>query len=104
MAIREGVSGAPRRTLPQLDRLLGDPAVTALFALYGREQVKVQARRALAALRERLAAETPATPATALAEEIALLPRRIAAPLQAALGGALRRGLNATGRFVHTNL
>jgi L-seryl-tRNA(Ser) seleniumtransferase len=95
-----------RRALPQLDRLLGDPAVTALSALYGREQVKVQARRVLAALRDRLAA-APAdgvAAAAALADEIARLPQRLAAELQASLGGGLRRVLNATGVFVHTNL
>jgi L-seryl-tRNA(Ser) seleniumtransferase len=111
MGIPDQVSSDARRALPQLDRLLGDPAVTALFALYGREQVKVQARRTLAALRERLTAAPPdaaaqeASPAdAALAEEIARLPQRIAAELQASLGGALRRVLNATGVFVHTNL
>jgi L-seryl-tRNA(Ser) seleniumtransferase len=91
-----------RRALPQLDRLLADPAIVPLFALYGREQVKVQARRVLAALRERLAA-LPAEPAT-LATEIAALPQRLAAELEAALGGELRRVLNATGIFLHTNL
>jgi len=99
MEIPDQVSSDARRTLPQLDRLLGDPALTALFALYGREQVKVQARRALAELRDRLTA-APA----ALAEEVARLPQRIAAALEASLGGALRRVLNATGVFVHTNL
>jgi L-seryl-tRNA(Ser) seleniumtransferase len=103
MGIPDQVSSDARRTLPQLDRLLGDPEVTALFALYGREQVKVQARRALAALRERLSPEPPTT-SIALAAEIALLPQRIAAALQESLGGALRRVLNATGVFVHTNL
>ena len=101
MRTPDQVASDARRALPQLDRLLDDPAVAALLALYGREQVKVQARRLLAALRERLAA-TPAAPA--LATEIARLPKRLAAELQAALGGAVRRVLNATGVFVHTNL
>jgi L-seryl-tRNA(Ser) seleniumtransferase len=114
MGIPDQVDQSPldvRRALPQLDRLLGDPAVTALFALYGREQVKVQARRTLAALRERLTAlpRAPlgaigAAPPGAIAEEVARLPQLIAAGLQASLGGALRRVLNATGVFVHTNL
>lgn len=94
-----------RRALPPLDRLLADPAVAALSALYGREQVKVQARRLLAGLRERLAApEAGAAGAAGAEEEIARLPRLLAAALEAALGGALRRVLNATGVFVHTNL
>ncbi len=94
-----------RRALPQLDRLLADPAVGALVALYGRDQVKVQARRVLAALRQRLAEAPPEmSPGAALAEELARLPQRLAAALNASLGGELRRVLNATGIFVHTNL
>jgi L-seryl-tRNA(Ser) seleniumtransferase len=105
MRIPDQVAQDARRALPQLDRLLDDPAVAALSALYGREQVKVQARRILAALRERLAA-APEDGAALAAEiaEIARLPERLAAELRAALGGELRRVLNATGVFVHTNL
>jgi L-seryl-tRNA(Ser) seleniumtransferase len=96
-----------RRALPPLDRLLADPPVAALSALYGREQVKVQARRMLAAMRERLAAAPEGARAAAAAgveQEIARLPQRLAAALESALGGPLRRVLNATGVFVHTNL
>ncbi len=109
-----------RRGLPPVDRLLADPAVVALFALYGREQVKVQARLLLDALRERLAASAaagasaaaaspaagapPATGTGELAGEIAGLPARLEAALRAALGGPLRRVLNATGVLLHTNL
>ena len=50
MRIPDQVTRDARRGLPQLDRLLEDPAVVALSALYGREQVKVQARRMLAVL------------------------------------------------------
>jgi L-seryl-tRNA(Ser) seleniumtransferase len=121
MRIPDQVAQDARRALPQLDRLLDDPAVAALSALYGREQVKVQARRMLAALRERLGAvpaEAAAPPAADLADvadvagiagiaEIAGIHRlaeRLAAELAASLGGGLRRVLNATGVFVHTNL
>ncbi|HVT61048.1 MAG TPA: L-seryl-tRNA(Sec) selenium transferase [Thermoanaerobaculia bacterium] len=94
-----------RRGIPPLDRLLADPAVVALVPLYGREQVKVQARQAIAALRARLVSE-PAEPAPRelLAREVAELPRQVAAGLAAALGGKLARVLNATGVFLHTNL
>ena len=117
MRIPDQVASDARRALPQLDRLLEDPAVAALSALYGREQVKVQARRMLAALRERLgatqaepalapesaeSAETP--PAIAGIADVARLAERLAAELRAALGGPPRRVLNATGVFVHTNL
>jgi L-seryl-tRNA(Ser) seleniumtransferase len=100
-----------RRGLPPVDRLLADPAVVALFALYGREQVKVQARILLADLRQRLSA-TPATAGPAapaaggveLAQEIAGLPSLLEVALRAVLGGPLRRVLNATGVLLHTNL
>src|SRR5258708_39180842 len=88
MRIPDQVLPDARRALPQLDRLLDDPAVTALSALYGREPVKVQARRMLAALRERLGA-TPAEPT--LAAELAPLPERPAAEPAAAPGGGRRR-------------
>ena len=102
MGTLDQVQPDARRALPQLDRLLADPALVPLFALYGREQVKVQARRVLAALRERLA--DPASTPVELAQEIAALPQSLAAELEAALGGELRRVLNATGIFLHTNL
>jgi L-seryl-tRNA(Ser) seleniumtransferase len=91
-----------RRALPPLDRLLGDPAVLPLITLYGREQVRVQARLVMAALRRRLEDDPPA--AAELARELAALPARLAAALEAAVGGTLRRVLNATGVFLHTNL
>jgi L-seryl-tRNA(Ser) seleniumtransferase len=126
----------PRRDLPQIDRLLAEPAVAALIALYGRQQVKVQARRLLAGLRQRLQAAPAAAepvedsggaPAAAVAEtgaisgmgaddagrlavleelreDVAALPRRLAAELQAEAGAPPRRVLNATGVFLHTNL
>jgi L-seryl-tRNA(Ser) seleniumtransferase len=91
--------------LPQLDRLLAEPPIRALLALYGRQPVKVQARRLLAALRARLAAAPPGEAAdAALAAEVAALPARLAAELDLALGRPLRRVLNATGILLHTNL
>lgn len=92
-----------RRGIPSLDRLLGDPAVSNLVPLYGREPVRVQARREVDALRERLAADPPPSP-TDVESEVAALPGRIAARIEAALGDGLTRVLNATGIFLHTNL
>src|SRR6476469_2546224 len=92
-----------RRDLPPLDRLLGHPAVAILIPLYGRDQVRVQARLAVDALRERLATGPP-LPEAEREEAIAGLPASVAARLEEALGRPLRRVLNATGIFLHTNL
>ena len=92
-----------RRGLPPLDRLLDDPAVATLIPLYGRDQVRVQARRVVDDLRRRLAADPPPPPEE-MERAVAALPARIAAALESALGGPLRRVLNATGVFLHTNL
>ena len=96
-------SSNARRGIPPLDKLLSDPAVATLIPLYGRDQVRVQARRVVDELRRRLAADPP--PAGGEIESaVADLPARIAAGIEAALGGPLRRVLNATGIFLHTNL
>jgi L-seryl-tRNA(Ser) seleniumtransferase len=92
-----------RRDLPPLDRLLSHPAVASLIPLYGRDQVRVQARREVEALRDRLAA-SPMLPAAEREGAVAALPESIAARIEAALGRPLRRVLNATGIFLHTNL
>jgi L-seryl-tRNA(Ser) seleniumtransferase len=91
-----------RRAIPAVDRLLADPAVAKLLTLYGRDQVRVQARRELDDLRAWLAAELP--PAEEVDTALAALPERIGQGLGTALGPPLRRVLNATGVFLHTNL
>jgi L-seryl-tRNA(Ser) seleniumtransferase len=91
-----------RRTLPPLDRLLSHPAVANLIPLYGRDQVRVQARLAVEELRERFAADPP--PDDEREAAVATLPDRVAARVEEALGRPLRRALNATGIFLHTNL
>jgi L-seryl-tRNA(Ser) seleniumtransferase len=92
-----------RRDLPPLDRLLGHPAVATLIPLYGRDQVRVQARLAVEELRELLAADPP-LPEAEREGAIAGLPANVAARLETVLGRPLRRVLNATGIFLHTNL
>ena len=92
-----------RRELPPLDRLLSHPAVATLIPLYGRDQVRVQARLAVDELRERLAGDPPLSQAEREGE-VSRLPASIAARLETALGRPLRRVLNATGIFLHTNL
>ncbi len=96
-------AGNARRGLPPLDRLLNHPAVSSLVPLYGRDQVRVQARRVVEELRSRLAADPP-PPSEEMESAVAGLPERIAAEIEALLGQPLRRVLNATGVFVHTNL
>ena len=88
-----------RRGIPSLDRLLSDPAVSSLISLYGRGPVRVQARREVEDLRERLASGSEE-----IGSAVAALPARIAARVQAALGDSLTRFLNATGILLHTNL
>jgi L-seryl-tRNA(Ser) seleniumtransferase len=92
-----------RRGLPPLDRLLLHETVARLISLYGRDPVRVQARRIVEELRVRLAADPPPPPRE-VEREVAALPERIAGAVEAALGGPLRRALNATGIFLHTNL
>jgi L-seryl-tRNA(Ser) seleniumtransferase len=101
----ESSQGRPnaRRGLPPLDRLLLHETVARLISLYGRDPVRVQARRIVEELRVRLAADPPPSPQE-VEREVAALPERIAAAVEAALGGPLRRALNATGIFLHTNL
>jgi len=92
-----------RRGLPPLDRLLSHPAVASLIPLYGRDQVRVQARRIIDELRSRLAAAPPPPPEE-MEGAVAALPERLAAEIESLLGRPLRRVLNATGIFLHTNL
>jgi L-seryl-tRNA(Ser) seleniumtransferase len=91
-----------RRAIPAIDRLLADPDVAKLLPLYGRDQVRVQARRELDDLRAWLTAAEP--PAGEMDAALAALPGRIGQGLATAFGPPLRRVLNATGIFLHTNL
>lgn len=100
--MNEPESSDARRGIPSLDRLLSDPAVSSLIPLYGRGPVRVQARREVDDLRDRLAAGSE--PPEELESAVAALPERIAARIQAALGDTLTRFLNATGVLLHTNL
>jgi L-seryl-tRNA(Ser) seleniumtransferase len=93
----------PRRGLPSVDRLLSHPAVASLLSLYGRGPVRVQAQREVDDLRRRLAADPPLS-GSARDAAVEALPERIAERLTALLGNPLRRVLNATGIFLHTNL
>jgi L-seryl-tRNA(Ser) seleniumtransferase len=90
----------PRRRLPALDRLLADRRILDLTAVYGRDRLVVQARQWLARLREELAAD----PAFDVESRLANLHEELARELAESIGRPLRRVLNATGVFLHTNL
>jgi L-seryl-tRNA(Ser) seleniumtransferase len=92
-----------RRGLPSVDRLLSHPAVADLIPLYGRGPVRVQAQREVDDLRRRLAGDPPLSDGEREGA-VGDLPERVAARVAALLGNPLRRVLNATGIFLHTNL
>ena len=93
------VRSDPRRRLPSVDLLLQERPLAELAALYGRATLKERVRRELSRLRQRLAEDDP--PAEEPVDWIVAAVRR---GLDAELGDSLRRVLNATGIFVHTNL
>ncbi len=103
-AVRED----PRRRIPPVDRLLGDPALQHLIGVYGREAVRVQARRELDELRRGLGGEgRPPEESPATAPDVdpdSAVSARIAARVAARFGRPLERVINATGIFIHTNL
>lgn len=81
---------------------MAEPGVRRLLELYGRELVRQRLRNALESLRQRLRDEAAA--ADDLEAEISSVVSRLAASLDRELGSRLRRVLNATGIFLHTNL
>lgn len=82
----------PRRTLPAVERLLGEPALAPLVALAGRPAVVAAARTALA--RARASGPPPG------GDWVAEVEREVAR----AIRPTLRPVLNATGVVIHTNL
>jgi L-seryl-tRNA(Ser) seleniumtransferase len=93
------VRSDPRRQLPSVDALLQESPLEELAALYGRESVKMRVRDELARLRSRLAAGE-----AAIERPAAAIVAAVRDGLERDLGESLRRVLNATGIFVHTNL
>ena len=92
------VRSDPRRRLPSVDALLQESLLGELAALYGRRAVKQRVRAELARLRRDLAAEAE------VEEPVARIVAAVRDSLERDLGDGLRRVLNATGIFVHTNL
>src|SRR5687768_18592939 len=83
----------PRRRLPSVDRVLASPEVQRLVELYGRALVTVEARAALATLREEAVGDGEVD-----TEALAALPERIRGRVEASLGPPLYRVLNEIGR------
>jgi L-seryl-tRNA(Ser) seleniumtransferase len=88
------------RSIPPVDRLLGDPSVARLFADYSEEILKRVIRRGLDELREEI------RQGNATADDCALpaVVSRIEQVLHRRVGPKLCTLVNATGVIVHTNL
>jgi L-seryl-tRNA(Ser) seleniumtransferase len=93
----------PRRRLPSVDRLLAEPEFEHLAKLYGRDQVRSRLRLELESLRNRLAV-SGGSESESIDSAMAALRLRVSGGLVAELGRGLKRVLNATGIFLHTNL
>src|SRR5256885_1502668 len=90
--------GRPRlRELPSVDEVLARPALRAAAGRVGRTVVKVAARQAIAAARERILAGAAAAGELVPDAEVLARAQRETAP-------RLLRVLNATGVVLHTNL
>ena len=85
-----------------MDQLLDEPRLRGVLGLYGRASVRVQARRLLDLLRQEIS--SGAFDDSDLDARIAELPSDLEAAVERAEGFGLRRVINATGIFVHTNL
>lgn len=90
------------RRLPQIGRLLTDPAMGRLLTLCPRNLVVEAARRVLASLREEIL--RGALHDEALDLRLETLARSIAEELQRMSHPSLRRVINATGVILQTNL
>ncbi len=88
------------RRLPAVGHLLQESPLAELTGLYGREALRVQTTRVLDAVRAEIRSGIEDDQ---LAETIREIPDRIRAALEAE-APPLRRVLNATGIFLHTNL
>ena len=88
------------RRLPAVGHLLQESPLAELTGLYGREALRVQTTRVLDAVRAEIRSGIEDDQ---LAETIREIPDRVRAALEAE-APPLRRVLNATGIFLHTNL
>ncbi|MDX1393748.1 MAG: L-seryl-tRNA(Sec) selenium transferase [Gemmatimonadota bacterium] len=86
----------PRRALPSVDALLGDPALGPAVEAHGREAVKQSVRRVLEGLRK--------DPAALEGDADEALRGLILADVERAAAPSLRAIVNGTGVVLHTNL
>jgi L-seryl-tRNA(Ser) seleniumtransferase len=91
------------RDIPSIDDLLQRPALADAASAHGRSLVTAAARRAAAALRDRLRTRAGDVPDSAPAL-LAWLEERALADIAARLAPSLRPVINATGVLLHTNL
>ena len=92
-----------RREIPAVDRLLAEPGFERLIELYGRDLVRHRLRLGLDELRRRLAAGE-ITQSAEIDSAVGTLRTGLPETFEQELGSGLRRVLNATGIFLHTNL
>ena len=88
------------RSIPSVDKLLADPALSSLKQRYAEQLVKRMVRRGLEDLRAEIRGGTAGREdcsVEAVAGRVSLL-------LERRLAGKLRPVINATGVIVHTNL
>jgi len=90
-------SAASFSGLPSVDRLLGQPAISACVASHGQALVKRAINDELSAQREAVRAGGAVAPLPALLSAVEGRLAALAAP-------ALRRVINLTGTVIHTNL
>jgi L-seryl-tRNA(Ser) seleniumtransferase len=88
------------RRIPAVDRVLERPGIRRLEEVYGREAVKVQVRGTLEGIREHVRRSG----SQGLAQALDALEVEVESDLRRRYGSPLRRVLNATGVFLHTNL
>lgn len=88
---------SPYRSLPSVDRLLGDSRLTSLAETFGQPRVAAQARRVLDAARQAIAGGHPAP-------DVDELIGSVVQAAQSAWRSSLQPVVNATGVVIHTNL
>ncbi len=97
------VSSSPFRTLPKVDRVLDETALTDVLDRLPREIVVRTVQEEIDALRQALVSQTSPAPRTREEAQRAVA-TRARSRLEQLARGSLRRVLNATGVVLHTNI